>query len=252
MNLNGLVARAAKLASNNSPLILTAIGVAGTIATAYLAARAAYKSSDVFVDKTINLREPRTLTTEEKFKATWKLYIPAVGTGVCTIACIIAANRIGTRRAAAMAAVVAISEKALDEYRTKVAEKFGETKERKVRDEIAQDRVTNAPPDDKQLVIVGSNVLCMDSYSGRYFQSDMESIRKIQNDLNWAILGDGSASLTDFYYEIGLGKTDVSDEVGWNIDNQLEIVFSAAMHEGKPVMVLTFKTYPIRDYYKFH
>lgn len=250
MNLPNILARVSKLANDNSPLILTAIGVAGTIATGYLAARAAFKSSyEIYYEE--QTRNGRELTNKEVAKLTWKNYISAAGTGVCTIACIIAANRIGTRRAAAMAAMVAISERAFDEYRAKVVEKLGANKERKVRDEIAQDRVTNNPPSSEVMIVNGTNVLCLDGYSGRYFHSDMELIRKAVNDINWAILADSSASLTDFYYLIGLDKTDVSDEVGWLIDRQLEVEFSASLHEGKPVMVLTFKTQPIREYYRF-
>lgn len=250
MNISNLITRATKFANDNSPLILTAIGVAGTIATAYLASKASFKASYKIFYEERDVKK-RSLTPKEIVKTTWKLYIPAVGTGACTVACIIAANRIGTRRAAAMAAMVAISEKAFDEYRNKVVEKLGDNKERRVRDEIAQDRVTNNPPSNEITIVGGSDVLCMDGYSGRYFHSDMESLRKIQNDINWAILADGSASLTEFYYFVGLPKTTLSDDVGWDIDNQLELVFSAVLHEAKPVMVVNFKVLPIREPHKF-
>jgi len=248
VNFSGLVARVTKFAADNSPAILTAIGVTGTIATAYLASKASFQASyKIFYEEQDRLG--REMTTKEVVRSTWKLYVPAAAMGCTTIACIIMANRIGTRRAAAMAAMVAISEKAFDEYKAKVVEKIGERKEQAVRDEIAQDRVTNNPPSREVVIMGGGDVLCHDMYSGRYFHSDMETIRKAQNDINGMVLNDMYASLSDFYYLIGLTKTGVSDEVGWNVDKQLDLKFSATMAEnGRPCMTITFAVAPVRDY----
>lgn len=248
MNVSGLVARVTKFSADNSPAILTAIGVAGTLATAYLAHRAAQRATyDIFyVERDI---KERSLTAKERVELTWKLYIPVATSATATIACIIMANRIGTRRTAALAAAYVLSEKAFDEYKHKVIEKIGDRKEQAYRDEIAQDRVTNNPPSREVVIVGGGDVLCHDMYSGRYFHSDMETLRKAQNDINGMVINDMYASLSDFYYLIGLTKTGVSDEVGWNVDKQLELKFSATMSEdGRPCMTLTFAVAPIRDY----
>ena len=47
MNVKTIIAKASRAASDNSPLLLTAIGVAGTLTTAYLTHRAAYQASQI-------------------------------------------------------------------------------------------------------------------------------------------------------------------------------------------------------------
>ena len=252
-----LVKRAEKLAVDNSPVILTAIGVTGTITTALFAGRASFKAAQIIAEEERAARESTgdegyTCNTRRKFDLTWKLYIPAIGTGVLTVACIIAANRIGTRRAAAMAAAFSLSEKAFTEYKEKVIEKLGDADEKKVRDEIAQDRVNRNPLSSREVIITGNgDVLCHDSITGRYFQSNVESLRKAQNDINAQINHDYYASLSDFYNLIGLPDTKYSGEVGWNSDVQLELKFSTVLSEdGRPCISLEFEVYPIRDYFR--
>jgi hypothetical protein len=242
-----------KFVQDNSPSILTAIGVVGTISTAYLTGKASFKAAEVIAKENARFApqgEPY-LSLREKFEQTWTLYIPAVGTGAMTIACIVCANRIGNRRAAAMAAAYSLSEKAFTEYKEKVVEKIGENKERAVRDELAQDRVNRAP---KTEVIIsgGGEVLCYDEYSGRYFESSMEEIKKAQNDTNYRIINDGFASLGDFYERLGLPSTKYSEEVGWNTDHPLEITFSTTMSDDqKPCLAMDYRTVPTRGYNRF-
>lgn len=253
MTLMGLAKQAEKFAADNSPLILTAIGVTGTISTAVLAHRAGIKAERLAQDHLLYKEHGYTISTQERLELTWKLYLPPIVTGVLTVSSIIAANQIGTRRAAAMAAAYAISEKAFTEYKEKVAEKIGQTKEQNVRDEVAQDRINQNPVSSSQIVIAGGNVLCFEAYTGRYFNSDMESLKKAQNDLNYIINNQNYASLSDFYDLIGLDRTKLSDEVGWNLDELLELQFTTCLAEnGLPAISLDFKVVPIRNYYRVH
>jgi len=255
MSLDVLFRRAERLVVENSPFILTAIGVTGTITTALFTGRASFKAAELLAAER---DEARLLTgdltyqfhTKEKIRRTWKLYVPAVGTGVLTVACIIAANRIGMRRAAAMAAAYSVTERAFSEYKDKVIERMGPRKEQQVRDDIAQDRVTSNPPVTREVILTGSgDVLCYDSITGRYFESTVENLRKAQNDVNFQILHDMTASLTDLYNLIGLPSTQYSDEVGWNADTLLDLKFSTVMaNDNRPCISLEYSVYPIRDY----
>jgi len=250
MNVNGLVHKVIKYASDHSPVILTGLGAAGVLATAYLTGKATFKAAELIAEKEHVFKPGLAfrLGTKDKFREVWKLYIPAAGVGVCSIACIIAANRVGDRRAAAMAAMYSISERAFAEYKEKVVEKIGERKEQGYRDEIAQERVTDNPPS-SQVIIGEGSVMCMDAYTGRYFLSSMEELKAAQNAINYEVNNNYYASLTDFYYRIGLPRTSMSDDVGWNADKLLELQFSAALTEDKkPVLVMTFVVDPIRGY----
>lgn len=252
MNLGEAFKRLEKLVVDNSPTILTAIGVTGTLTTAYLTGRASIKAAEILIDAETRL-PGRELTSQEKVRLVWKLYIPAVGTAVVTIAAIIGANRIGTRRAAALAAAYSVSEKAFEEYRTKVIEKLGERKEEAVRDEIAQDRVKRDPVDDRTVIVSGrGEVLCYEAYTGRYFKSDMETLRKAENDINRQVIHDGFASLGDFYDLVGLPKTSVSDEIGWTSEKPLEIHFSSVLsNDNIPCISIEYRGVPIRHFDRF-
>jgi hypothetical protein len=242
--------RATKLAADNSPTILTAIGVTGTIATAVLSGRASFKAAEILERD----RQTATLEYEQSFRRcvelTWFLYIPAVGTGFMTVAAIIMANRIGMRRAAAIAAAYSLSERAFSEYRTKVIDKVGEKAEQRIRDDVAQDSVDRNPVVSKEVIITdGGEVLCHDSITGRYFNSSIEALRKAQNDINAQIFQAMYASLADFYDLVGLPTTDYAYEVGWNTDNMLELEFSTVLSkDSRPCVSVAYGVYPIRGH----
>jgi hypothetical protein len=251
MSLTKQVKRFEKLILDNSPTVLTGAAVAGTITTAILTGRAAVKA-DRFLEHQSYIQQ-RDFETKEVVQMTWRLYIPPIAVGGLTVASIIMANRIGNRRAAALAAAYAVSEKAMAEYKEKVVDKIGEKKEQAIRDEIAQDQVTRTPASQAVVMVGYGDVLCFDSYSGRYFNSSVESIKKAENELNHRILNDMYASLTDWYNLIGIASIEFSDEVGWNVDKLLEVRFSSVLtDDNKPCLSVDFNVSPIRDYYRLH
>ena len=80
----------------------------------------------------------------------------------------------------------------------------------------------------------------------------MEALRKAENELNYQVLNNMYASLTDLYDLLGLPKTAYSDEVGWNVNNSLSLKFSSVLSEdGRPCLSFEFDTTHIRDYHKF-
>ena len=250
MTLPILTKRLSKLAADNSPAILTAIGVAGVLSTAYLAARGAFKSARVLDENESSLHP---LEPKQKFDLVWKNYIPASIAGALTVAAIVSASRVSSRRAAALAVVYTVSEKAFEEYRSKIVEKIGPKKEQSFRDEIAQEQVAQNPVNNCEVIFAGSGGdLYHDAFSGRYFTSDMQTVRKAQNDLNQQILSDSYASLSDFYELLGIRKTGVSDEVGWTTDRLLDIKFSTVLTEDdRPCMSINFSVQPTRNFNRF-
>src|SRR6188472_3891030 len=172
MSLQDIVKQAQKMAVDNAPAILTAIGVTGTLTTAYLTGKASFKAARILdaeerrisLDRTGEEGNTFDIPIRDAAKLVWKQYIPAASTAVLTVSCIVYATRIGNRRAAAVAAAYTITEKAFSEYKEKVAETIGKNKAQKVHDDIAQDRV-NAHPTNKggQVIVVGGgDVLCYD------------------------------------------------------------------------------------------
>lgn len=266
MTLRDMTNKTSKLLTDNSPAILTALGVTGLVTTAYLTGKASFKASELLREaklmalstqhgSNVTAKElNEILSSKEKVEVVWKLYIPAVTSGVLTTACIVCANRIGTRRAAAMTAAFTLSERAYSEYKEKVFETIGKNKEQKIRDDVAQDRVKNNPPVDGQIIMTtGGDQMFMDAYSGRYFNSNMEDVKAAQNALNHEVLNHGYASLSDLYSQLGLSNTKISDDIGWSSDKLLEMMFSATMTEdNRACIVMDFMVAPVRSFSRTH
>lgn len=235
--LKDLAIKTGHILRSNSPAILTAIGVTGTVSTAYLAGKASFRAAESIQ----NL--PPSSTKKEKVKFVWSLYIPSGISGALTIACIIGATKIGYKRTAALTAAYSLSERAFNEYKDKVIETYGKNKEQKVRDDIAQDRVRESAPG-REVILSGSgDVLCCELYTGRYFKSDMETLRKSQNDINAKLVREGEATLSDFYYLIKVPYTSFSSNMGWNVDKLMELEFSTVLTEdGRPCLAFDYKS----------
>lgn len=253
MTFGDLAEKARKFATDNAPTILTVVGAVGVAGTAYLTGKASFKAAQILGE------ESPHITPKAKVKLCWRLYIPAAGVGALTIAAIVGSNRIGTNRAAGLAAGVSLSQKAFKEYKEHVREKLGEKKEREVRDEIAQKEVNENPPSRDMLILAPGKVLCKDSWTGRYFHSTMETIKKAQNDINYQALAGEFPSVTDFYHAIGspeLRPTGASETFGWNDQNKLELLFSAVLTEPvegqgmMPCMVISFLDEPKPNFWK--
>jgi hypothetical protein len=146
-----------------------------------------------------------------------------------------------------------ISEEAFAEYRERVVERMGEKKEEAVRAEIAQEHLNRNPVSQAQVIVIGAGrELCLEKFTGRYFMSSVQDLRKAQNDTNEQLLHDGHVSLGDFYERVGLPGTSISDEVGWNAENrQLELKFTSAISDDdRPCIVIDFNVEPIRSFYR--
>lgn len=230
-----------------SPSILTGCGVAGLFITAYLTGKATLEAKE----KIDNL--PEDADTIDKIKAAVPCYIPAAVTAITSAACIIGSNTVNSRRQAVLATAYSMSEAASKEFQDKVTETLGEKKVQKVKDDINKDRLINNPIENATVIETGTGTtLFLDAWSGRYFKSDIELIRKVINDLNDDILNGHYVTLTDFYYPIGLPATKMSDEFGWNINStgKIDIDFSAQMtQDGKTsCVVLDYDVLPTFDY----
>jgi hypothetical protein len=92
-----------------------------------------------------------------------------------------------------------------------------------------------------------------DTFTGQYFHSTMEKIRKAQNDINeMCINGHGYASLNDFYARIGANTTtELGENFGWTTDNMLEVHFTSILTKGdKPAIAIGYKSLPKLEYYR--
>lgn len=242
MKMSTIISNISKTLKANSPEILTAIGASGVVTTAYLAAKASYRASDL-----IRIEERYTGPAEdpkerfkERTKLVWRLYIPAGLSGTLSIACIVGANRSNSQKTAAAVTAYSLTEKAFSEYRDKVVEELGEGREQKLRDELVQERINKNTP--SQVIIAGSgDVLCCELFTNRYFKSDMETLRKAQNDINARINNHIYVTLEEFYDLINLPYTSTSNRLGWDSDKLLELEFTTTLSEnGEPCLAFDY------------
>ena len=163
----------------NAPTILTAVGAAGVVLTAVAAGKASIKAKKVLEEM------PEDADVKEKAKVVAPIMAKPFLLGLATIGCIFYANHEHLKREAALAAVYSLSSKALEEYEAKVIDTVGETKNKKIKDAIAEDSVAKNPP--PQPIIIqseGTRIPCQDWWTGQWFVSDIETIRTIEDDIN--------------------------------------------------------------------
>lgn len=234
-----------------SPEILIGLGVTGMISTTVMAVKATPKALQIVKKK--EEEENRELSKKEVVQTVWKCYIPTAVTGIISISCIVGASRVNAKRNAALATAYSLSETAFSDYKEQVIETIGEKKESEVQDKVAKKKLENESVVNKEVFITDKgNSLCYDSVSGRYFYSDVEAIKKAENELNKRMMSEMYLSLNEFYYALGLRSTVLGNELGWNIsDGLLDIHYSSQIaDDGRPCLVLEYRIAPRYDYAK--
>ena len=243
----------------HSPEILTGIGIAGMIGSTVLAVKATPKALQLIENEKEELRVNH-LTPRETIKVTWKCYLPAAISTATSAACLIGANTVHARRIAALSTAYSLSESYLKEYKEKVVEAIGEKKEKTIREKMAADRIERREIEPSEVISTEKGeTLFLDPISDRAFKSDIESVHRAVNKVNYIMTHDpfeGAATLSDLYDELGLRRTSISDKLGWNYRNGsglLEVDLLPAEKDGKPCFMLDYNyvpTYEYTDFYK--
>lgn len=248
--------------SKNSPTLLTALGVAGLVSTVVLAIKATTKANEILYRESefraeqyseqtgedpSSYPDESMFSAEELFMLLWREYVPTAVMGVVTISCIVGSNHINLRRNAALASLYTLTETTLREYQAKVTEQIGEKKQEKILEELVQEKLDKNPVDEKTVILTGKgSYLCFDSFSGQYFRSDVEAIRKAENQFNQKLLREGWLGINEFYDLLGLDSIDLGDEFGWIAErNLLETRHTSKVSkEGEPCLVIEYFVTP--------
>lgn len=237
---------------HRSPEILIGMGITGYIGATVLAVRGT-KSALNHIEEMKKDLGKETLTKQETVKACWKDYIPtAILTAVST-ACIFGAHSVHTRRHAALATAYAISESKLLTYKDKVEEVLDPETKGNVEAAVAQEYISRSEQKEQPVISTGHGEhICIDAYTGRRFTGDINFLKHVENELNRILLQDGSASLDDYYYELGIDSVKFSEYFGW--DSRTSWVSmnlaSTLLPDGTPCIVVDFKTDPKPNFYR--
>lgn len=262
MNLKPKINKIIRKIDSKSPSILTGFGITGVFTTTILAIRATPAAYTLIAEEYLARHEDtlerikadpnysyldEDLTLLEKVKLTLPCYAPTIISGSLTVICIFAANKINLQRNAALFGLYSVTNEALSRYQEKVIETIGKRKEEKIHEEMAQDRLDENPIEENSVYVTGhGDHLFFDTLSGRYFKSDIETVRKIQNDFNEELLTDMYKPVNEFYYMLGLEPIEMGRAAGWDVDmGKLDIRFSAKIaSNGEPAIVLDYSIYP--------
>lgn len=243
-----------KSIGDNAPTILSALGAVGVVSTGVLAAKAAPEAKKEVDLDILNNGEPKTKleSAGRKIKVTWKLYAPAVIAGSCAIICIAMAQNENLKRQAALIGAYSISTEAFKDYREKAEEALGKKKSAMVNADISEQKIKDNPPSKNTVFVTsGGDTLCYDAFSGRYFRSDVESIRAAVNEFNKDLITHSYASLNDFYGKLEIPYSVVGEEMGWTVDKLLEVEFDSVLsEENQPCLALRYTVDPTRSYWK--
>lgn len=234
----------------HSPEILTGIGIAGMVTSTVLAVRATPKALILLEDKKEELGVDK-LTAAETVKTAWTCYIPTAAIGAASVFCLIGASSVNLRRNAALATAYALSESTLKDYQNKVIEEIGEKKEKKIREASTQAELERNPISKNEIIITGGgDSTCYDLVCKRYFKSNIDKLRRVENDLNERLRNENYISLNEFYTEIGLDDVGAGYELGWNIDKgYIKLNFDChLLDDGTPCIVVGFDNPPRYDY----
>jgi len=198
----------------NDTNIMTGVGIAnGLVLGAYLW----YRTGQKVMKKTEDKK-----TFKEKAKASWKLFIlPTVNT-LISGGLLIYSAKVGSKRLAAIGAAYNIAEATIQKYSEKTKEIVGEKKAETISQKVAEDNFNSS---DNNIV---------DTHKGELVIQ--EPATKIKFTTTWdkvdlAIIktqraaeqGNGTVTLSYFFRELGLEPSDLTDMVGFDINQNGDI-----------------------------
>ena len=206
----------------HSPELLMGFGISGLCFSIIYSVKATLKAKEV-IDNYKQVENKDKLTAKEVIKCSWKPFLPVVISTVVSVPCLLFSNSIHTKRNAIMAAAYALSETALNEYKDTVKEVIGEQKEKMSTEKLSQKEIKDTyQPFTNQVILTGDgDSLFFEPLTSRYFKSNWNKILKSANRLNSIALSDayGVISLNDWFDEIGLDRTDLGNDLGWNLED---------------------------------
>lgn len=246
MSLTGAFARTMLKLDKNSPTILFGAGVVGVVGSTVLACKATLKLEEVLEEGGDKLHKARTLQHREYTETDrvndvkiikiqtavkiGKLYAPAIGLGVVSIAALTKSHDILTKRNAALMAAYHALEKGFDEYRRRVVEKYGEDEDRYFRYGTREVDVVDDNGKVQKVTRVGNDV---PSIYARFFDQTCTSWSKEaeynriflncqQNYANDLLRARGHIFLNEVYDMLGLPRSKAGSVVGWLISDDGE------------------------------
>jgi hypothetical protein len=258
MNIRSIFGALRSGVVKHSPEILTAVGTIGLIAAGVMAVNQTPKAVKILEDYSNDVSVEEPITPQEKFKMCWKLYLPSVLMATTSVASIIFARRIDSKRMAAWAAAYQMSETAINRLEQSIKDEYGERKLKKLEQQSDLKLLEENPINPDEIVNTGDgDDLFCDYYSGGYFRSTPEAVRARYNHWIAKLQRNDSMSVNSWVTELELRPMgdDVGEEMGFtssmyqNRELDDEPIFEYGPgYLGKPCAVVKLSCRPTVDY----
>lgn len=254
--LDSVISGARHSLAKNAPKLLVGTGIVGVIVSGVLACRATLTANEIVKDAKAEIEETKESTEEGKeqqkaltgvFLRTTakvvKVYLVPVGIGALSIAGIVKSHNMLTEKNAALATAYVAVSTAFSEYQGRVAAKYGEDEERRIRynlkDEVIEEDVTDEKTGKTKKVkktVQTINGTSVSGYARVFGPRDANDPTKgsaywdksnVYNEtlfftaeaqLNRTLRGNGYVFLNDVYDLLGLSRSIAGQAVGWVYD----------------------------------
>lgn len=239
---------AKKTYEKHDRLILTAITIGGTLYAVYRAAKDGPKYREI-----LDQCDEEGVDTVEKVKRLAPAVAPvAVATGVSVIAAV-ANFKVAGDAIKGLADAYTVAKTGKEVFEDCTEKIVGPEKTEEIRKEVAkvQTGVANSGGAFAKPIATGhGNDLMFDAWSGRYFYSDINYVKKCVNDLNAQMINDMYISLNEYYAYQDLPGIGAGRDLGWNIDyGTIEINITSELDEcDRPYTYISFINKPICRY----
>ena len=207
--MGNLLSRSKSFLNRNASTILTYLGGVGVVTTSVIVATDTIKALKR-LDKAKN-EKGEDLTKKEIVLTAAPAYIPSIVTGGATIACIFGANALNKRQQAALMSAYALLNNSFKEYKNKAEELYGEEATDLIREGIAKDKYAES-----NIAVSEDKKLFYDEFSGRYFESTLETVQRAEYCINHDLHVHGSVNLNNFYDLLGIPPIEGGDALGWS------------------------------------
>lgn len=195
-----------------TPTILSIISSVGVIATAVITAKETPKAM-----KLLDEAKKERLDKFETFVHVAPAYIPAVGTGIGTIVCVLGANALNKKQQASLVSAITLLDKSYRQYRQKVIDIHGKEEDSNIRKSIAIDNIKET--NDGTEIIEDGKLLFFEPVTATRFRATMPEVQRAEYYLNRNFTNRGDANLGEFLSWLKVKDKPVGcEEFGWDWD----------------------------------
>lgn len=152
------------------------------------------------------------MTKLEKFKKTWKCYIPSGLIATSTILCIIYSDKVTMNEKISLINALTTVQGNYKDLRTAVDDTF----DKESKEEILKNAVKNKVPKDVYIERTGEKIF-YEEYTCKFFTSTIDAVLKAEYMFNKQLSIVGCATLNDFYTYLGIINTEAGEYLGWSV-----------------------------------